>query len=118
MKFTYVLLMSVLMVLLCCNSKNNSETNSIENLSDTIAIGYDSQSVNTEYNSTDSNEDVNDMSSNIKSAEELEVADKKMKAIYKQVMAVLDETEKTELRHEQRKWIKYLLFLVKKKQKI
>jgi uncharacterized protein YecT (DUF1311 family) len=67
----------------------------------------ETQTVNQEYDSTDSNEDVNDMSSNIKSADELEVADKKLNAIYKQVMALLNETEKTELRHEQRKWIKY-----------
>jgi len=107
MKFTYVLLASALMVLLSCNSTNNSKANNIENLSDTIAIDYESQSVNTEYNSTDSTEEVNDLSSNINSADELEVEDKKLNAIYKQVMAVLNETEKTELRHKQRKWIKY-----------
>ncbi|MEO8240332.1 MAG: lysozyme inhibitor LprI family protein [Flavobacterium sp.] len=49
----------------------------------------------------------NDMGSNIKSADELEVADKKLNTLYKQVMSVLDESEKTTLRNEQRKWIKY-----------
>lgn len=66
----------------------------------------ETQSSNVESDSTN-REDENDMTRNIKSADELEVADKKLNAIYKQVMAVLNETEKTELRHEQRKWIKY-----------
>lgn len=85
---------------------NNGKLQSKTEYSNGIAIGNESQSVNTEYDSTDSNEEENDMSRNIKSAEELEVADKKLNAIYKQVIAVLNETEKTALRHEQRKWIK------------
>ncbi|MFV5702072.1 lysozyme inhibitor LprI family protein [Flavobacterium sp. XS2P12] len=87
----------------------------------------DSENLNSEYSTSNSNnnvretdsqqvtsntnsepiEDDNDMSSNIKSAEELEVVDKKLNVVYKQVMAVLSETEKTALRLKQRKWIKY-----------
>ncbi|MCR4030287.1 MULTISPECIES: lysozyme inhibitor LprI family protein [Flavobacterium] len=67
----------------------------------------DSITTNSTDSLTDSEEDTNDMNSNIKSAEELEIADKKLNIIYKQVMLVLNETEKTELRQEQRKWIKY-----------
>lgn len=75
--------------------------------SDNIDFSNETQTLNNEYESTDNTEKVNDLSSNINSADELEVADKKLNAIYKQVMAVLNETEKTELRHKQRKWIKY-----------
>jgi uncharacterized protein YecT (DUF1311 family) len=78
------------------STSNNYDDNSNE-----------TQSSNVESDSTNNTEDVNDMNSNIKSADELEIADKKLNDIYKQVMAVLNETEKTELRHEQRKWMKY-----------
>jgi uncharacterized protein (TIGR02145 family) len=60
-----------------------------------------------EEDSTDSSEDENDMTRNIKSANELEVADENLNLIYKQVLAVLNESEKTTLKYEQRKWIKY-----------
>ncbi|MFV8390739.1 lysozyme inhibitor LprI family protein [Flavobacterium sp. LB1P71] len=82
------------------SESNYSTSNNYEDNSNEI------QYPNIESDSTN-REDLNDMSSNIKSADELEVADKKLNAIYKKVMAILNETEKTELRHEQRKWIKY-----------
>ncbi len=81
--------------------------NSYSTSNNYVSNSTEIQTESIEKDSSYSSEDENDMTQNIKSADELEVADKKLNIIYKQVMNVLNEIEKTALRHEQRKWIKY-----------
>lgn len=87
------------------NQTISESSNSTSN--EYVNVSNNTQTSSNENDSTDNSEDDNDMTRNIKSGEELEVADKKLNTIYKQVMSLLNETEKTTLRHEQRKWIKY-----------
>ncbi|MFD2941825.1 lysozyme inhibitor LprI family protein [Flavobacterium notoginsengisoli] len=78
--------------------------------SENISEGGNSTEIQTpdnEKNTNNSTYNASEISYNIKSEDELRIADKKLNIIYEQVMAVLNETEKTALRLEQRKWIKH-----------
>jgi uncharacterized protein YecT (DUF1311 family) len=54
---------------------------------------------------TDDSE-LNQMQLNIKSGDKYVIVDKNLNDVYKQVMAVLTQSKKTALKHEQRNWIK------------
>lgn len=86
--------------------KLSEDTYSVENISEGENL-TEVQTPNNENNTNNSTYNASDISYNIKSENELEIADKNLNTIYKQVMAALNESEKTALSLEQKKWMKY-----------